>query len=276
MAREYKVLSRLWEQYPLAPRAYHYCADANLMGKPFFVMERRRGHVIRNAWPEAWARDDAGVRHRAASALVGALASLHQVDPDVVGLGDLGRPDGFVGRQVEGWSRRWDAARTREVPEMDAVIHHLRSGVPAPQAVTILHNDFKLDNTMVSETGDLVAVFDWDMATRGDPLVDLGTFLAYWADPKGPTFPVFGANAVTLAPFLSREEVIARYAEQTGFDVSGIRFYEGLALYRITVIIEQIYARFAAGQTSDERFAAFAPLAPILAAAALAVLEEAA
>jgi aminoglycoside phosphotransferase (APT) family kinase protein len=273
MAREFKVLSRLWAEYPLAPRAYHYCDDAELMGKPFFVMERRRGHVIRNAWPETWAADDAEVRRRAARGLVEALASLHEVDPEDVGLGDLGHPEGFVIRQMEGWARRWDAARTREVPEMDAAMRLLRSGIPEPQTAAILHNDFKLDNTMVSTTGDLVAVFDWDMATRGEPLVDLGTFLAYWADPEGPTYPVFGANAVTLAPFLSREEVITQYAKHTGFDVSGVRFYEGLALYRIAVIIEQIYARFAAGQTSDERFAAFAPLAPMLAAAALDVLQ---
>ena len=157
---------------------------------------------------------------------------------------------------------------------MDRARLLLERDLPEPQAVSILHNDYKLDNTMVSGEGDVVAVFDWDMATRGDPLVDLGTLLAYWADPDDPTYPVFGDRAVTLAPYLSKHELVAEYASVAGFDVSGVRYYEGLALYRIAVIIEQIYARYVAGQTSDERFARFEPLAPILAGAAVEVLES--
>ena len=156
---------------------------------------------------------------------------------------------------------------------MDHARRLLEQHLPSPQAQSILHNDYKLDNTMVSGTGEVVAVFDWDMATRGDPLVDLGTLLAYWADPDGPTYPVFGERAVTLAPYLSKAELVAQYAETTGFDVSGVGYYEGLALYRIAVIIEQIYARYVAGQTTDARFAAFEPLAPLLARAAVDVLE---
>jgi aminoglycoside phosphotransferase (APT) family kinase protein len=269
MEREHRVLSRIWKAYDKAPRAYHYCADPAVMGKPFFVMERRRGHVIRNEWPAAF---EDGVRRHAAGELVDALAELHGVDPDTVGLGDLGRPDGFVARQVDGWMQRWEAAKTRDVPEMVTAAEILLARLPAPQATTILHNDFKLDNTMLSESGDLVAVFDWDMATRGDPLVDVGTLLAYWADPDDPTYPIFGARGVTLAPYMTKTAVIERYARSTGFDVGLIRYYEGLALYRIAVIIEQIYARYVAGQTSDERFAAFEPLAPILATAAVDLL----
>ncbi|HHC08860.1 MAG TPA: phosphotransferase family protein, partial [Actinobacteria bacterium] len=132
---------------------------------------------------------------------------------------------------------------------------------------------YKLDNTMFSADAELIAVFDWDMATRGDPLVDLGTLLAYWADPEAPTYPIFGERAVALAPSMGRDEVVAAYAAATGFDVSAIRYYEGLAYYRIAVIIEQIYARYVRGQTADERFARFEPLAPILADAAVAVLS---
>ena len=148
------------------------------------------------------------------------------------------------------------------------LIEHL----PESQATTLLHYDFKLDNSMIDGDGRLVAVFDWDMATRGDPLVDLGTLLAYWADPDAPTYPVFGERAVTLAPYLAKAAVAERYGAATGFDTSDVAYYEGLALYRIAVIIEQIYARFAAGQTADPRFARFEPLAPILAAAAVDVL----
>ncbi|HSF87435.1 MAG TPA: phosphotransferase family protein [Acidimicrobiia bacterium] len=272
MAREYRVLSRLWRVFPKAPRAYAFCDDAEIMGKPFFVMERRRGWVIRAAWPPDFG-DDIEVRRRLAVDLVVTLAELHRIDPASVDLAGLGRPEGFVERQIAGWARRWDAAKTREVGAMDHARRLLEQHLPSPQAQSILHNDYKLDNTMVSGTGEVVAVFDWDMATRGDPLVDLGTLLAYWADPDGPTYPVFGERAVTLAPYLSKAELVAQYAETTGFDVSGVGYYEGLALYRIAVIIEQIYARYVAGQTTDARFAAFEPLAPLLARAAVDVLE---
>lgn len=271
MAREYRVLSRLWEEYPPAPRAYHFCEDPDVMGKPFFVMERRHGRVIRDEWPGP----DPSLRRRTARNVVDALAELHLVDPAAVDLDDLGHPDGFVERQVEGWAQRWEAARTRPVPDMEDAARLLRASVPVPQAVAILHNDYKLDNTMVSTEGDVVAVFDWDMATRGDPLVDLGTMLAYWTDRDGPTVLVFGRDAVVPAPYLSRDEVVTRYAQTTGFDVGGIRYYEGLALYRIAAIIEQIYARYVSGQTTDERFAELEPLPPILAAASLEVLEAA-
>jgi aminoglycoside phosphotransferase (APT) family kinase protein len=271
MEREHRVLSRIWRRFPEAPRAFHYCADPSILGKPFFVMERRRGHVIRGEWPASFAADPS-VRRAAAANLVGALARLHLIDPEDVDLGDLGHPEGFVGRQVAGWGRRWEAAATREVPEMAIAAELLVADLPEPQAAVVLHNDYKLDNTMLDDHGNVVAVFDWDMATRGDPLVDLGTLLAYWADPDDPTFLIFGDDAVTLADDLAKSEVAERYADITGFDVGDIGYYEGLALYRIAVIIEQIYARYAAGQTSDQRFARFEPLAPLLAKAAVAKL----
>jgi len=273
MAREHRVLSRLWMAYPLAPRAYHFCGDPSVMGKPFFVMQRLRGHVIRATWPSAWQPDDDAIRVAAAESVVAALADLHLVEPHSVGLEELGHPDGFVARQIEGWAKRWEAAHTRRLPEMEASLEILRASVPIPQTATILHNDFKLDNTMMSDDGEVVAVFDWDMSTLGDPLVDLGTFLAYWSDTDGPTYKIFGRRAMTLAPYLSRSEVLSRYADTTGLDLSGVRFYEGLALFRIAAIIEQIYARFVAGQTTDARFEELGPLVPVLAAASLEVLE---
>lgn len=271
MEREHQVLSRLWREFPVAPRAFHFCPDPEILGKPFFVMERRRGHVIRAQWPPSY-RDDPDVRTRAAYSLVGGLARLHAVDPTAVGLDDLGRPEGFVGRQVEGWARRWEAAATRDVADMATAAQLLAANLPKPQTAVILHNDYKLDNTMLDDAGNLVAVFDWDMSTRGDPLVDLGTLLAYWADPNDPTFLIFGDIAVTLAADLAKASVVEQYSAMTGFDVSDIDYYEGLALYRIAVIIEQIYARYVAGQTNDGRFARFEPLAPLLAAAAVAKL----
>lgn len=274
MQREFRVLSRLWQEYPLAPRAFHYCADPAVMGKPFFVMERRHGHVPRDSWPASWPEDSTLLRSTAARSLVAAVGDLHRIDPAAVGLGDFGHPDGFVERQLAGWAQRWEAARTRDVADMDLALALLSSDVPLPQAACVLHNDFKLDNTMLGDDGHLVAVFDWDMSTTGDPLVDIGTMLAYWAEPGAATYPILGGSeAVTPASYLSRDDLLQQYATATGFELSRIRFYEGLALYRITVIIEQIYARYAAGQTTDHRFSAFEPLPPMLARAAVDVLS---
>jgi aminoglycoside phosphotransferase (APT) family kinase protein len=272
MAREYKVLSRLWQKFPLAPRAYHFCDDANVMGKPFFVMERRNGSVVRRDWPSECIGNPKRQR-TVAESLVNALCDLHAVDPQTVDLNNLGRPEGFVERQIEGWTRRWDAAATRPVADMDTASRLLMSDVPEPQRVAILHNDFKLDNTMVGEDGELVAVFDWDMATLGDPLVDIGTLLAYWAQPDDPTYLVFGSDAVAIGDVMTKSEVRDRYAERTGFDTRRISYFEGLALFRIAVIIEQIYARYVSGQTADERFAGFEPVAPLLAASACDLLS---
>ncbi len=265
MSREYRVLSRLWRAYPLAPRAFHYCDDSRVMGKPFFVMERRIGTVVRGTWPESLSEPAA--QRSVAESLVDGLADLHGVDPAAVGLDDLGKPEGFVSRQIQGWTRRWHAAATRPVADMEASSVLLSEMIPQAQRVAILHNDYKLDNTMVGEGGTLVAVFDWDMSTRGDPLVDAGTLLAYWAQPGDPTYPVFGDSGVAIGDVMPKREVRERYARRTGLDLSDVSFYEALALFRIAVIIEQIYARYVSGQTTDKRFAAFEPIAPSLAKA---------
>jgi aminoglycoside phosphotransferase (APT) family kinase protein len=271
MEREYRVLSHLWTGYPPAPRAYHYCDDPTVMGKPFFVMERRSGFVIRHTWPAALGGDADVLRHVTESVVDG-LSALHRVDVEAVGLEELGRPEGFVQRQVDGWRDRWEAAKTRDVPDMDRSAEILGSAVPEPQTATLLHNDYKLDNAMVDGEGSLVAVFDWDMATRGDPLADLGTLLGYWADPDDPAYAILVGHAVPLTPVMTKREVVDRYSSSTGFDVDRLAFYEGLALFRIAVILEQIYARYASGQTKDDRFAVFEPAAPILARSALAIL----
>ena len=158
---------------------------------------------------------------------------------------------------------------TEDVPEMSDLTAALREDVPEPERATLLHNDFKLDNTMVDFDGNVVAVFDWDMATLGDPLVDLGTALAYWAHPDDATYLIFGDNAVTLAPYMTRDEVAVRYAAGTGIDLSRIDYYLALAYFRITVIIQQIYVRWVRGQTRDDRFATLGGLVPVLARAGL-------
>ncbi len=270
MAREYRVLSVLHRAFPLAPRALLFCADPDVAGAHFFIMERRHGIVVRREMPPEYAGMPDAPRQMS-EALVDALADLHAVDYSAIGLEGLGKPSGFVERQIEGWYRRWQAAKVEEVPEMDLLHRWLHDHRPPEGPPSLVHNDFKLDNAMLvpDDPGRLVAIFDWDMCTLGDPLSDLGALLAYWTDPRDP--PHMRALAMMPAGdvgFLSRAEVVGRYAERSGRDVEQIAFYHALGLYRVAVIIAQIYVRFHRGQTQDPRFAAFGPLVPLTARAA--------
>lgn len=269
MRREHSVLAVLHQAFPKAPRSFHLCEDPEIMGKPFFVMERRRGRVVRETWPAALPATGE-FRRAVAEGLVDTLGELHGVDFVSIGLSGLGKPSGFVERQVAGWAERWRLARHEDVPDMDRLASRLADSIPVPQAATLLHNDFKLDNAMVGAGGSIEAVLDWDMATLGDPLVDLGTALAYWAAPGDPMFPLFDAESVILHDVMSRHEIVERYAKDTGFDVSAIDWYRALAAFRIAVILQQIYIRYERGQTSDERFAVLGDMVPPIAAAALA------
>jgi len=270
MAREYRVLSALDDNYPLAPQALHYCDDPSIMGKPFLVMERRTGSVIRGRWPDSLA-DDKATRRAVAASFIGAVADLHRVPYAELGLADLGRPDGFVRRQVTGWTDRWNRARDEDVPDMDRLATALAGSIPAPQAVAILHNDFKLDNTMVGDDGRVVAVLDWDMSTIGDPLVDLGTTLAYWDGPP-EIAGVAPSDGEVLGQVIDIPEIIDMYGTSTGFDCSDIDWYRALGSFRIAVILQQIYIRYLRGQTTDQRFAALGAVVPPLATQGLAFI----
>lgn len=264
MSREHAVLSVLHRAYPKAPRAFLLCTDPEIMGAPFFVMDRRRGTVVRESWPAALPGDD-GFRLRLAGNVVDALAELHRVDYRALGLEGLGRPEGFAARQVTGWVDRWNRAKHEEVPAMEELGAWFPGAVPPPQTAVLLHNDFKLDNLIVSPDGEVVAVLDWDMATLGDPLIDLGTTLAYWAESGDALYVLFAAGGASLSGVLPRSGVVARYAAATGFDVSDLAFYHAFGLYRVAVIIQQIYIRYRRGQTSDERFAVLGTVVPLLA-----------
>lgn len=267
MGREYRVLSVLHQAYPYAPRAFLFCDDLSVIGAPFFVMERRQGVVVRRTMPEAYAAMPNAAR-RMSEALVDALAAFHAVDYDALGLGGLGKPAGFIDRQIEGWYRRWHAAKTADLPDMDAVYAWLKANQPANTRVSLVHNDYKLDNVMLAagDPGRVVAVFDWDMCTLGDPLADLGALLTYWTEPSDPPY----LQATAMMPlgepgFLSRAELVARYAGKSGRAVEAIDFYHALGLFRLTVIVAQIYIRYARGQTQDSRFAAMEFMIPALA-----------
>jgi len=261
MAREHAVLSVLHDAYPQAPRAFLLCTDPEVMGAPFFVMERRQGTVVRETWPSHLPVDE-GFRRRLAANVVDALAALHRVDYRAVGLERLGKPGGFVARQVAGWVDRWDRAKQRDLSAMEDLGRWLAAAVPSPQGVVLLHNDFKLDNLMISDRAEVVAVFDWDMATIGDPLVDLGTFLAYSPRPQEALHALQGDSGTALSTAMSREEMVRRYAAATGFDTEGLDYYLAFAMYRTAVILQQIYIRYRRGQTSDERFGPLGDLVP--------------
>lgn len=250
MVREFRVLEKLHPVYRFAPKPEVLCEDASVLGVPFYLMERRRGVILRRDVPQAYAaRGD--FPRRASEALVDGLADLHAVDIFGTNLVGIGRPEGFLTRQVEGWAERWSRAKVEDVPDMERALTYLRSAMPEPQAATLVHNDYKLDNVMLSEDdpGRLVAVLDWEMTTVGDPLVDLGLSLCYWQQPTEP-FGAFGRGG-----WFSRDEFVARYAERTGFDVSRVTWYEVLGAFKLAVILQQIFYRYHVGQTRDPRFA---------------------
>lgn len=263
MEREYRALSVLYRGFPYAPRAYVYCDDASVIGAPFFVMERRRGVVVRGAVPPRYGGgEDADANRRISQVVIDVLAEYHAVDPVPLGLGALGRPEGFLERQVRGWTGRYERARTGDVPAAEELSRWLVDNLPESPPATLLHNDWRLDNMALDpgDPGRCVAVYDWDMCTVGDPFADLGTLFASWADP-GETG--FGATPMPtrLPGWLSRQQALARYAERTGRDVSGFDYYLVFGLFKMAVVLQQIYVRFVRGQTKDERFRGLGPAA---------------
>jgi aminoglycoside phosphotransferase (APT) family kinase protein len=257
MGREHRALSGLWRAFPLAPRSYVYCDDPEVIGAPFFVMERRHGVVVRGAVPPAFGGGaDSEANRKLSAVVVATLAEFHAADPAVAGLETLGRPDGFLRRQVEGWAGRYERAKTGEDPLADELARWLLDHLPESPAPTLLHNDWRLDNMALApdDPGRCVAVYDWDMCTRGDPLADLGTVLAVWHDPdESPGFP--SAMPVQLPGFLSRSEAAKVYAEQSGRDLAALDYYVVFGTFKMAVVLQQIYFRFHRGQTRDERFA---------------------
>ena len=259
MKREHRVLATLPDVYPWAPRSYLYCGDAAIIGAEFHVMERRHGIVIRDDPPEAVKRDPALAR-RIGEMMIDTLAALHMADPAAAGLGDLGRPEGFVARQLEGWTKRWHAAKDKDLAHVDEMVAWLSRHLPEPQAVALLHNDFKLDNMIVGrdDPARAVAVLDWDMCTRGDPLMDLGYLLNYWSEAADPVPWREAAFMPTWYPgFPTRAEAVARYAARTGLDLGEVRWYHVFGVFKLTGVIQQIYIRYLRGQTEDARFATF-------------------
>lgn len=268
MRREYRVLSRLHRSYDRAPRAVLFCDDSAVLGAPFLVEEFRAGVVVRAEVPSSF-RSAANVGARVGAAVIDALSDLHLVDPAACSLEDLGRPDGFVARQHAGWIRRWelvaDSAEASPVATLGTALGH---AVPAPQRVSVLHLDFKIDNCQfgAGDPGRVTSVFDWDMATLGDPLIDLGTLLNYWpeaGDDVGSQATQAGGLEHEGLP--TRAEVVERYATRSGLDCGQIAWYEAFGCWKTAIALRQLEARYLRGQTTDLRMRgagrAAAPLA---------------
>jgi aminoglycoside phosphotransferase (APT) family kinase protein len=300
MPREFKLLSVIHPSFPLAPAPILLCDDASIIGVPFYLMERRSGRILRAGNSEI----DHASRRQLSAAVIDTLADLHAVEIHSTGIAKIGKPAGFVARQVRGWTERWQRSKTGEVSEMDEVISWLNVRLPPDDGsdATIVHNDFKLDNLMLDRDhpARVVAVLDWEMCTVGDPLIDVGLALTYWTMLAGGSAgrsaggsagvsegtsaegsvgeggdPNSSLRAITNGPgWFTREEFLSRYRAKTGRDLSRIVFYETFARFKVAVVIQQIYFRYTKGQTHDDRFRKFDQLVLELARDAIALAQQ--
>ncbi len=257
MGREYKILHALSQSYPKAPTPYLYTEDESIIGAPFYVMERVEGVILRAKMPTAM-QPEATQMKGIAEGLVDTFVELHQVDYQGVGLGDLGKPEGYVERQITGWTKRYFKSKTDEIPKLEKAAAWLADNMPKDATPSLIHNDFKYDN-IVLEANDwtkVIAVLDWEMSTIGDPLMDLGTSVGYWVNPNDPDFMIqMSVSPTTLAGNPTRGELVQMYAQKSGRDVGNVLFYYVYGIFKIAVILQQIYYRYKKGYTSDNRFA---------------------
>jgi aminoglycoside phosphotransferase (APT) family kinase protein len=276
VAREFRWLSAIHPVFPLAPRPYLLCEDLDVIGSVFYVMERRHGLVVRHDEPPP-IKDNPSMRHRVGAALVDTLACLHGLEIEEAGLAHLGKPSGFVGRQVRGWAERWERFKTSEVPEMEHLASWLREKLPPdPTRPGVVHGDFKLDNLMLDARSPdrVVAVFDWEMSALGEPLVDLGMLLAYWV-PSAPPDQHDALSPVTDRPgWLTPDELVDRYAARSARSLDTLPYFEIFAFFKIAVVIQQIFYRYVHGHAVDERFAAMGDRVLYLARSAAGRIER--
>jgi aminoglycoside phosphotransferase (APT) family kinase protein len=274
MGREFKVLSRLHVAYAPAPKVLFFCDDPEVLGSPFYLMEPIEGLILRNRIPSSL--DFSPPRAHVLSELfLDNLVALHAVDYVGTGLAALGKPEGYLERQVHGWTERYFQSKTHEYSQVEKITAWMQANLPSSSTVALIHNDYKYDN-VVLDPDDLTirGVLDWEMCTLGDPLADLGTTLAYWTEAGEFGDPMHPDSAPTAQPgSLTRDELVARYAEKTGADVAHIAFYLVLARFKLAVIVQQIYFRFYQGLTQDQRFASMPQTIAVLLKSALACAE---
>ncbi len=276
MGREHRILTQLSPHLRWVPKPLVFCEDHDVMGADFYVMDRIAGVILRREVPSGITLEPATARHMSET-LLDTLVQLHALDYDAIGLGDLGKPEGYVERQIRGWIKRYGDAQTDEVETMPPVADWLVANLPISGPATILHNDHKFDNVIwdTERFEQLIGVLDWEMATLGDPLMDLGTTLCYWIEAGDHA----GLQNMSFAPthlpgMLTRRQLCDRYAERTGRDVSSILFYYVYGLYKTAVVVQQIYYRFKQGLTQDPRFAGLIFAVRLLAERAAETIER--
>jgi len=280
MAREHRVLAALAGTDVPAPRPVVLCEDASINEMSFYVMEYCRGVVLEQQLPPGYAETETD-RRRMCVALIDTLVRLHAVDYRAVGLEGFGYPEGYLERQVRRWSQQWERSQTSPLPAIDELIRRLRAALPESPPPTIVHGDYRLGNMALdpNDPGRIVAILDWEMATLGDPLADLGYCSIYWTekDDPPPSGGIGTASTFTALPgFFTRAEIVTEYAQRSGRNVEAIDFYQVLALYKLAVIAEGIYARYLQGETLGEGFEGMLRAAPDLVQRALAIVDAAA
>ncbi|MBN3524862.1 phosphotransferase family protein [Paenibacillus apiarius] len=278
MEREYTILDRLHPFFSLAPRPYLYCEDISVIGSPFFVMERRHGVILDQSFPPH-VKYTPELGRKISEAMVATLVQLHEVPYQETNLTAISQPDGFMRRQVHGWVERYERAKTEEIPEAEQLKKWLIDSLPASQSPTVIHYDYKLNNVMFSGSNmsEMTGVFDWEMATVGDPMADVGAALSYWFEQDDPPELLRGLGhlPLTIQPgFMSRDEFLEAYAARSGRDVSDVHYYLTFAYFKLAVICQQIYYRWKKGQTKDGRFARFNETVQALVAHALRQTER--
>lgn len=276
MAREFRVLSALARTTVPVPKTYALCQDAEVIGAPFYVMEYVRGLVPVNP-ADVEQRFDEATRRRIGEELIDTLAALHALDPTEVGLADFGKPQGYIERQVRRFSEQLARVKTRELPELEELGRRLRAALPPESDTAIVHGDYRLDNSILSDDGRIAAILDWEMSTLGDPLADLGILRMYWrdrdADPE-LSAQVGNAGVITLPGFPTWQEAATRYEAKSGRDLSGLDFYIVLAHFKLAVILENMHARFLAGGTVGAGFELIGQQVLVLARGGMAVAER--
>ncbi len=278
MGREYRILSHICGLYPKVPRPLAYCEDESILGAPFYVMERVTGIILRAQPPSGLELPPTRMRQLSES-FIENLVEIHALDYAAAGLGDLGKPNGYVARQVEGWTRRYQNARTDDIAEMDRVALWLTQHMPAESGACLIHNDYKYDNLVLDPalqtTWRIKAVLDWEMATLGDPLMDLGSTLGYWVDAGDPAeWQQQSFGVTTLPGNLNREQLLEYYSKRSGRAIEHPVFYHAYGLFKIAVIVQQIYARYKQGVTKDERFSRLIHLVRAASRTALLGIEK--
>ena len=275
MGREYRVLSKLHKAYSPAPRPFFFCEDESVLGAPFYGMERVRGVILRKDLPPGLEIQPDTAR-RMSESFIDNLTVLHGLDFEEVGLGDLGKPEGYVARQISGWIKRYARSRTHELEGVKEISLWLTEKMPSEAGSALIHNDYKYDNVVLdpADLTHIIGVLDWEMCTLGDPLMDLGTALNYWVNADDPDeLQQIRLGLSTLPGTLSRSQLAERYAEKSGQDISDLAYYYAFGLFKTAVICQQIYYRYHHGLTRDERFPAFLDATRILIQAAVRVAK---